>query len=66
MLLIDDDVAFTLLAGETLSQAGFTVEIANNSREALSAFETNRPDVVLLDVELPGTNGFDLSPRCGR
>ncbi|MGA8706888.1 MAG: EAL domain-containing protein [Steroidobacteraceae bacterium] len=60
VLLIDDDVAFTLLAGETLSQAGFTVEIANNSREALSAFETNRPDVVLLDVELPGTNGFDL------
>ena len=60
VLLIDDDVAFTLLAGETLSQAGFTVEIANNSREALGAFETSRPDVVLLDVELPGTNGFDL------
>ncbi len=60
VLLIDDDVAFTLLAGETLSQAGFSVEIANNSREALSAFEANRPDLVLLDVELPGTNGFDL------
>jgi CheY-like chemotaxis protein len=60
VLLIDDDVSFTLLAGETLQQAGFAVEIANNSREALSAFEAHRPDVVLLDVELPGTNGFDL------
>jgi diguanylate cyclase (GGDEF)-like protein len=60
VLLIDDDLAFTLLAGETLQQAGFAVEIANNSQEALRAFEANRPDVVLLDVELPGANGFDL------
>jgi diguanylate cyclase (GGDEF)-like protein len=60
VLIIDDDPAFTLLAGETLQQGGFEVEIASNSREALAAFEAARPDVILLDVELPGTNGFEL------
>jgi diguanylate cyclase (GGDEF)-like protein len=62
VLVIDDDVAFALLATETLQQAGFVVETASNAREALDCFEARRPDLVLLDVELPGTNGFDL---CG-
>ena len=60
MLIIDDDAAFSLLAGETLQQGGFDVEVASNSRDALTAFEATKPDVVLLDVELPGSNGFDL------
>jgi diguanylate cyclase (GGDEF)-like protein len=60
VLIIDDDAAFSLLAGETLQQGGFDVEIASNSRDALTAFESFKPDVVLLDVELPGSNGFDL------
>lgn len=60
VLIIDDDAAFALLAGETLQQGGFDVEVASNSRDAITAFETTRPDVVLLDVELPGSNGFDL------
>jgi predicted signal transduction protein with EAL and GGDEF domain/FixJ family two-component response regulator len=60
VLIIDDDAAFTLLAGETIQQAGFDVSIASNSREALAAFDACRPDLVLLDVELPGSNGFDL------
>ena len=60
VLVIDDDPAFTLLASETLAQAGFDVRIASNSRVALSAFEKDKPDLVLLDVELPGTNGFEL------
>jgi diguanylate cyclase (GGDEF)-like protein len=62
VLIIDDDVAFSLLAGETLQQGGFDVEVASNSRDALAAFEAFKPDLVLLDVELPGSNGFDL---CG-
>ena len=60
VLIIDDDPAFTLLASETLQQAGFDATIASNSRDALCAFEREKPDLVLLDVELPGSNGFEL------
>ena len=63
VLIIDDDVSFTLLAGETLEQAGFVVEVANDAQQALLKFESAHPDVVLLDVELPGANGFDV---CGK
>src|SRR5450755_274360 len=60
VLIIDDDPVFTLLASETLQQAGFDARIATNTQEALAAFEKERPDLVLLDVELPGSNGFDI------
>src|SRR5580698_5037608 len=60
VLIIDDDPAFTLLASETLEQAGFDARVATNSRDAVASFEKDKPDIVLLDVELPGSNGFDL------
>jgi PleD family two-component response regulator len=60
VLIVDDDPAFALLASDTLEQAGFGSAVATNSRDAVAAFETHKPDVVLLDVELPGSNGFDL------
>ena len=60
VLIIDDDPAFTLLASETLEQAGFDARVACNSEQAVACFENDHPDLVLLDVELPGSNGFDL------
>jgi diguanylate cyclase (GGDEF)-like protein len=60
VLIIDDDPAFTLLASETLQQAGFDARVASNAKEAVATFERDKPDLVLLDVELPGTNGFEL------
>src|SRR5580704_3910645 len=60
VLIIDDDAAFTLLASETLQQAGFDARSASNARDAVAAFESHIPDLVLLDVELPGSNGFEL------
>ncbi len=60
VLIIDDDPVFSLLASETLMRAGYSVEIASSAHEALAAFEKSRPDIVLLDVELPGASGFDI------
>ena len=63
VLIIDDDPVFTLLAGETLTQAGFAVPVAHRQREALELFESQKPDLLLLDVELPDASGFDLCAR---
>src|SRR5450755_222334 len=60
VLIIDDDPVFTLLASETLEQAGFDARIASNGKDAVVSFEKDKPDLVLLDVELPGSNGFQL------
>jgi predicted signal transduction protein with EAL and GGDEF domain/CheY-like chemotaxis protein len=60
VLIIDDDPVFALLASETLEQAGYVAEIAGNAHDALQSFERCRPSLVLLDVDLPGANGFDI------
>jgi diguanylate cyclase (GGDEF)-like protein len=60
VLIVDDDPAFTLLAAETLEQATFKVAVAATAEEAIAAFIDFTPDFVLLDIELPGGNGFDI------
>ncbi|HEV2700413.1 MAG TPA: EAL domain-containing protein [Steroidobacteraceae bacterium] len=62
ILVVDDDSVFSLLASETLEQAGYSVRVAASGREALAMLASQKPDLVLLDVELPDANGFDL---CG-
>jgi diguanylate cyclase (GGDEF)-like protein/PAS domain S-box-containing protein len=60
VLVVDDDEVFSLLASETLQQAGYTAMVAATGRAALEILAVQRPDLVLLDVELPDANGFDL------
>ncbi len=60
ILVVDDDTVFSLLATETLQQAGYTALVAGTGGEALALLAAQKPDLVLLDVELPDTNGFDL------
>jgi diguanylate cyclase (GGDEF)-like protein len=60
VLVVDDDPTFALLATETLEQAGFTVMVAPTAQQATATFATFLPDLVLLDVGLPGGNGFDV------
>lgn len=62
VLIVDDDLTVGLLASETLTQAGFRVTLAQNGAEAHAMLGQSRPDIVLLDVQLPDTNGITL---CG-
>ncbi len=60
VLIIDDDPVFSLLASEALQQAGYDTRIATDARQAMSSFEDYKPDLALLDVNLPGGNGFEI------
>lgn len=58
VLVVDDDIAIRLLARESLEIFGYTVEEAEDGLEALAAFKKTRPDLVLLDVEMPNLDGY--------
>ncbi|KKL35668.1 diguanylate cyclase [Burkholderia contaminans FFH2055] len=63
ILIIDDDAMTRLLVVETLEPEGFRVEEATGPDEGIDAFLHHRPAVVLLDVEMPGGDGFACCRR---
>ncbi|MDL1967411.1 MAG: EAL domain-containing protein [Deltaproteobacteria bacterium] len=63
VLVVDDDIAVRMLMRESLEQAGLIVKEAENGVDALSAFEKETPDLVLLDVNMPMMNGFETCSR---
>lgn len=63
ILAVDDDRELLNLISFALRQNGYLVIEASNGNEALSAFEREQPDLVILDVNLPGLSGFDICRR---
>lgn len=57
-LIVDDDPVMRQLARAALENAGWSVDEAENGSDALTAFQRLHPDVVLLDVMMPGMDGF--------
>jgi len=60
VLVVDDEPDITALVAYHLARAGYRVSTASNGTEALKAVRTERPDVVVLDLMLPGTSGYDV------
>ncbi len=63
VLVADDDGTHRRVLREVLERAGFRVETAENGKIALDIFSDMRPDVVLLDVEMPELDGFAVCER---
>jgi diguanylate cyclase len=59
VLIVDDDPGARLLMGTALEMAGFRVTTAADGASALTAFKADPADCVILDVVMPGMNGFD-------
>jgi DNA-binding response OmpR family regulator len=59
-LVVDDDAGMRGLTSAHLELAGYQVREAGSPEEALAATELQRPDLVLLDVGLPGDAGWEL------
>lgn len=60
VLIVDDEANIVVSLEYLLQQAGYVVEVAYSGEDALALLPQSIPDVVILDVMLPGIDGFDL------
>lgn len=60
-LVVDDDAGLRLVARAALMKHGFHVTLVETGEEALDVYAASRPDVVILDIYLPGIDGFEVS-----
>jgi len=60
ILLVDDDQAIQLLYQEEFKDEGYSVVSAFNGDEALERFNLEKPDLVILDIQMPGLNGIEV------
>lgn len=60
VLVVDDEPDVLLLCRLNLEQQGFDVLEASNGRSALELLREERPDVMVLDLMMPGMNGYEV------
>jgi two-component system, OmpR family, response regulator len=65
LLVVEDDANIVELLAASLRYAGFEVDTARDGQQALTAARTLRPDLIVLDVMLPGIDGFEVARRLG-
>jgi putative two-component system response regulator len=66
VLIVDDSPAFTDVLRRLLTAEGFVVDVLHDSEGVIGAVAQFAPDVVLLDVDLPGASGFEVCRRLKR
>lgn len=60
VLVVDDDQDLAEMLGIVLNGAGIEVDLVSNGDEAVDVFRNNQPDLVLLDIMLPGLDGISV------
>jgi DNA-binding response OmpR family regulator len=61
ILLVDDDIDTLRLVGMMLESKGYEILAASSGEKALTLARNDRPDLIILDIMMPGINGFDLT-----
>lgn len=61
ILLVDDSKTELHVLSELLTKRGYKVRTAENGEEALKRLQEDKPDLILMDVVMPGQNGFQLT-----
>lgn len=61
VLVVDDELKIARLVRDYLSEAGFDVSMAASGPAALAEFRSDRPDLVVLDLGLPGLDGYEVT-----
>ena len=60
ILVVDDEESIHLLYREELEDEGYLVISAMNGEDALKLFESEQPDLVILDINMPGMDGIEV------
>ena len=63
ILIVDDNATNLKLVAYLMKANGYTVETALDAESALDAIGVNHPDVILMDIQLPGIDGLELTRR---
>ncbi len=63
IMIVDDDPSIVRLMQFFLEREGYELIIAGNGLQALKKAETERPDLIMLDLMLPGVDGFEVCHR---
>lgn len=63
ILIVDDQLGIRLLLQEVFTIEGYATMLASNGLQALTIFEAECPDLVLLDMKMPGMNGIETLKR---
>ena len=66
ILIVDDDATMRLLMSETLGEDGYIIDEVENGPAAIEAIKSSEPDMVLLDVKMPGMSGFEVCSEIRR
>jgi DNA-binding response OmpR family regulator len=66
ILIVDDEARIVQLARDYLERAGFSVLAASDGVAAVAAFRAHRPDLIVLDLGLPGQDGLDVTRQVRR
>ena len=66
ILVVDDNADAAEMVGQIMSLEGHLVAVVNGGREALAAVESFLPDVVFLDIGMPGMDGYEVAAELRR
>jgi twitching motility two-component system response regulator PilH len=66
VLIVDDSKTETMFLSDLLQKNGFSVRSAENADDAMKRLKEDRPDLILMDVVMPGQNGFQLTRSINR
>jgi twitching motility two-component system response regulator PilH len=66
VLVVDDSKTELVFLSDLLQKNGFSVKTAENADDAMRRLEEEQPDLILMDVVMPGQNGFQLTRAIAR